>query len=42
MSSKLLREVTEIAADISEKLEEGGDALMDLLPVVKTIKIACV
>jgi hypothetical protein len=33
VSSKLLREVTEIAADISEKLEEGGDALMDLLPV---------
>ena len=33
MSSKLLRQVTEIAAVISEQLEEGADALMDLLPV---------
>ena len=33
VSSKLLRQVTEIAAVISEQLEEGGDALMDLLPV---------
>ena len=30
---KLLRKVTEIAAEISEQLEEGGDALMDLLPL---------
>ena len=33
VGSKLLRQVLEIAAEISELLEEGGDALMDLLPV---------
>jgi hypothetical protein len=33
VSSKLLRQVTESAAEISELLEEGGDPLMDLLPV---------
>jgi len=33
VSSKVLRQVTDIAAEISEQLEEGADALMDLLPV---------
>jgi len=33
VSSTLLRQVTELAAEISELVEEGSDALMDLLPV---------